>query len=136
MAILSFKKRFAGKVRNGRKRQTIRAVRKYPITPGETLYLYTALRTKYAEKLREVKCKAVLNITIYLNSGLIDVLETTKHAHVRYTYCTTDNLNYFARRDGFKNWDDMKAFWIAEHGVKKGKRKVILSKFEGILIKW
>ncbi len=44
MALLGFKKRFADKVRTGRKRQTIRAFRKYPIVPGETLYLYTALR--------------------------------------------------------------------------------------------
>lgn len=136
MAILSFKKRFAGKVRNGRKRQTIRAIRKYPIVPGETLYLYTALRTKWTEKLREVKCKSVQAITIYINSGLIDVFETAFDHTTRTTYTTIENLNGFAKADGFKDWEDMKAFWIAEHGVKKGKRKAILQPFEGILIKW
>ena len=133
MAILSFKKRFAGKVRNGSKRQTIRAFRKYPIVPGETLYLYTALRTKWAKKLREVKCKEVLGIRIFLNSGTITL------SGIGYGYRmlnTTQELNTFAQADGFKNWEDMKVFWVAEHGVKKGKRKVILTKFEGILIKW
>lgn len=133
MAILSFKKRFAGKVRNGSKRQTIRAFRKYPITPGETLYLYTALRTKWAKKLREVKCKSVEPITIFLNSGTITI---GYHDTGYQIFNTTSELNTFAQADGFKNWEDMKAFWIAEHGVKKGKRKVILKNFQGILIKW
>jgi len=128
MALLGFKKRFAEPVRSGRKRQTIRAFRKYPISPGETLYLYTALRTKYAEKLKEVRCKQVGLITIFINSGEI----ITKDG----VYNTKSELNAFAKRDGFKDWEDMKAFWIAEHGVKKGKRKVILRKFTGILIKW
>lgn len=128
MAILGFKKRFAGKVRNGRKKQTIRAFRKYPIKPGETLYLYTALRTKWAEKLRVVTCKSVELIHIYFNQGIIILPEQTID--------TKQELNAFAKADGFKDWDDMKAFWFAEHGVKKGKRKTILRKFEGTLTKW
>lgn len=144
MAILGFKKQFAGKVRNGRKRQTIRAFRKYPIKQGETLYLYTALRTKNAEKLREVKCKSVHAIEIWFNRGLILYTDTDtyysdilkKHVLIKRGFSGIKTLNAFARCDGFKNWDDMKAFWIAEHGVKKANRKLILLKFEGILIKW
>jgi hypothetical protein len=128
MAILSFKKRFAGKVRNGRKRQTIRGFRKYPIKPGDKLYLYTALRTKWAKKLREVWCKSNVLIHIYFNSREIILPDAVLH--------TDAELNAFARADGFKDFDDMKAFWIAEHGVKKGKRKVILRPFKGTLIKW
>lgn len=128
MAILSFKKRFAGKVRNGRKRQTIRGFRKYPIVPGETLYLYTALRTKYAKKLRVVRCKNCVPIKISFNKReviLPDAVLTLDY-----------ELDAFAVRDGFKDFDDMKAFWIEEHGVKKGNRKVILLPFKGILITW
>jgi hypothetical protein len=139
MAILSFKERFAGKVRNGSKRQTIRAPRKYPITPGERLYLYTALRTKYAKKLREVVCKSVTHIQILFNTGNIHFLYPINNNNkVALIGSITDieGLNVFAKRDGFKDWEDMKAFWIQEHGVKKGKRKVILRMFEGILIKW
>jgi hypothetical protein len=152
MAILSFKKRFAGKVRNGRKRQTIRAFRKYPIKPGETLYLYTALRTIYATKLREVVCKTVSVITIYFNTPRIVIDHGKQNAELvdvptgevisqfsierGQVIVYKNELNAFAVRDGFKDFEDMRAFWIAEHGVKKGKRKVILRPFKGILITW
>lgn len=131
MAILSFKKRFAGKVRNGRKRQTIRGFRKYPIKAGETLYLYTALRTKYAEKLRVVTCKSTEIIHIFFNNSKQIILPEHEQ-----TMDTDAELNAFAKADGFKDFEDMRAFWIAEHGVKKGKRKVILRPFTGTLIKW
>lgn len=137
MAILSFKKRFAGNVRNGRKRQTIRGFRKYPIRPGETLYLYTALRTKYAKKLREVTCESVHNIFILFNGKKIFVFEQSdtgfRHPAI---YNSDAALDAFAKADGFKDFEDMRAFWIAEHGVKKGNRKVILRPFKGTLIKW
>ena len=143
MPAYSFKKRFAGSVRNGRKRQTIRKPRKYPTKPGDTLYLYTALRTKWAKKLREVTCKSVHRIYIFFNKPYIHIspcwnpnpdgkIVLVKGAIISDMY----KLNEFARADGFKNWEDMKAFWIAEYGVKKGNRKVILRKFEGELIKW
>src|SRR5688572_5122833 len=128
MPAYSFKKRFAGSVRNGHKRQTIRKPRKNPTKPGDTLYLFTAQRTRYCEILRTVVCKSTELIHIHFNSGVVILPEVV--------YNTTGELNRFAKADGFKNWEDMKAFWIAEHGVKKGKRKVILRKFEGELIKW
>lgn len=129
MAILSFKKRFAGKVRNGRKRQTIRGFRKYPIKAGETLYLYTALRTKYAKKLRVVTCKSTQNIFIWFNARRVFISGDA-------VLVSDAALNAFAKADGFNDFEDMRAFWIAEHGVKKGKRKVILRPFKGTLIKW
>jgi hypothetical protein len=134
MAILGFKKRFVGKIKNGRKRQTIRKFRKYPITPGETLYLYTALRTKYAQKIREVICKWVYGISISLNNNWILIVGGPCGEQVKLTGINA--LNKFAKADGFKDWEDMKAFWLAEHGVKKGKRKVILKKFVGTLTTW
>jgi hypothetical protein len=128
MALLGFKKRFAPKVRGGKKRQTIRNFRKYPIRVGETLYLYTALRTKYSEKLREAKCKSVDVITISFNTGSISYgseILTKDH-----------ELDSFAKKDGFNDWNDMRDFWIQEHGVKKGNRKVILLPYTGTLIQW
>lgn len=133
MAILSFKKRFAGKVRNGSKCQTIRAFRKYPIRQGETLYLYTALRTKFAKRLRVVKCKSVNRIDISFNKPLIIIWYSTDESLALHTIY---QLNEFAKADGFSDWDDMKSFWIQEHGVKKGKRKAILRIFKGNLYKW
>lgn len=134
MALLGFKKRFVPKIRRGTKQQTIRTFRKYPISPGETLYLYTALRTKYAEKIKEVICDWVYTIDIKINAGIITI--NNGPCGESTTLKGTHELDQFAKRDGFANWQDMKAFWIAEHGVKKGNRKVILTTFRGMLITW
>ena len=52
MPALNFKKEFADKVASGEKRQTIRALRKDGKNPrpGQKLYLYTGMRTKYCRK--------------------------------------------------------------------------------------
>lgn len=119
MAILGFKKRFADKIRSGKKRQTIRAFRKYPIKTGETLYLYTALRTKYAKKLKEAICLGTYTIHLHLRMNIIILPE-----HVMNT---PKELNAFARRDGFADWDDLKLFWKETHEEDE---------FKGTLIRW
>ncbi|HMG94378.1 MAG TPA: hypothetical protein VK589_30165 [Chryseolinea sp.] len=123
MAALSFKQRFAGKIRNGQKRQTIRAIRKYPITPGETLYLYVGQRTKHCEKLREVKCSHTKPISIYFNV-VVDriVIDNT------LTLDELMDLDWFAKSDGFRDWNDMRDFWIENHPGK--------GSFHGQLITW
>lgn len=126
MAILNFQKRFADKVRRGIKQQTIRAFRKYPIEFGERLYLYTGLRTKLARKLRgEAWCIGTrfieiteVGITIYYKNTRPDRMVARSRSLAR--------LNRFAVADGFKDWAEMKAFWLETHGLP----------FEGTLIKW
>lgn len=54
MPIINFKPEFAELVASGKKRQTIRAMRKRPFKVGDKLYLYTGLRTKQVRNL--VKC--------------------------------------------------------------------------------
>lgn len=51
MPQLNFSKQFAAAVSDGSKRQTIRAKRKNPIRTGDTLHLFTGLRTKQARRL-------------------------------------------------------------------------------------
>lgn len=53
MPALNFKAQFAPLVESGAKRRTIRAFRKDKRDPkqGDTLYLYTGLRTKYAKPI-------------------------------------------------------------------------------------
>jgi hypothetical protein len=46
----------------GMKRQTIRALRKYPFKVGDNLYLYTGCRTKQARKLGEAQAREVFTI--------------------------------------------------------------------------
>ena len=64
MPALNFKKEFSADVRSGKKSQTIRPKRKNPIKPGDPLYLYSGMRTKHCEKLREAKALKVVEISI------------------------------------------------------------------------
>lgn len=58
MPALNFKKRFEPMIESGDKRQTIRAKRKDCRDPkeGQTLYLYTGMRSKGCRKLGEAPC--------------------------------------------------------------------------------
>lgn len=51
--LLGFKKRFVEPIQIGTKVFTMRVPRKKEPKIGETLYMYTALRTKYCEKITD-----------------------------------------------------------------------------------
>jgi len=116
MAILNFQKQFVPLIKSGKKRQTIREARKHPIKVGETLYLYTDLRTKKAKKIRQVICKSVDKISIE-GTGLW-LNEQNWHY--------LQHLDVFAINDGFKDWRELVHWFANIHGLP----------FEGILIKW
>ena len=116
MPILNFQKQFAEAVKNGTKKQTIRATRKYPIKKGDTLYLYTGLRTKSAEMLKEVICKDALDIKI---DWYKVVLPTT-------TINYLEKLEAFAKADGFEDWTALLSWFEDTHGLP----------FKGQLILW
>lgn len=137
MGALSFKKQFIKplqlglKNKKGGKRQSIRNFRKRPLKVGETVYLYFGMRTKHCKKIGESVIKYVQRICI-------------KKDHIKiYVYCekcewwkldkwiTGNDLNTFAKADGFKDFEDMKSFWIKEHG-KKGNP----FPYNGNLYKW
>jgi len=118
MPILNFQKQFATSVKNGDKRQTIRSPRKHPIREGDTLYLYTGLRTKNTEKLNEVICDEVVDVEIGLRR--VDI------AGGFFWIDHQTDLDDFAKEDGFKNYDDMRRWFKDTHGLP----------FKGTLIKW
>jgi hypothetical protein len=65
MALINFSREdFIDAVANGSKHFTIRQLRKKPIKKGETLQLYTGLRTKQARKLKDTVCKNIWDIKI------------------------------------------------------------------------
>lgn len=131
MVAYSFKQRFVKPIKAGLgmkvfaeigdpictpKRQTIRAVgKRRHARAGETLQLYTAMRTKQCRKIGEATCVYVMPISI-------DVLKTK----LKFSDFVTD-ADAFARADGFDCAADMHAFWLKEHGP---------GKFEGVLIRW
>ena len=125
MPVLNFQKQFAGAVKSGKKRQTIRAPRKYPIKKGDTLYLYTGMRTKKAVKLNEVVCRSTWVIKINENGYNLQNdlgqfwIVSNRQNHILI-------MNSFAQSDGFKDWDDMIRWFEKTHGLP----------FKGTLIEW
>lgn len=126
MPIYNFQKRFAEKVRTGEKLQTIRKRRKRPTAESETLYLYTGLRSKNPEKLREAKCVRVLPIEIHAESYLM-----FPRIKVGAEWISRSEMDAFARADGFANAAEFFEFWRDVHGLTV---KNPLTGFE--LIQW
>jgi hypothetical protein len=117
MVAYSFKQRFAAPILAGTKCQTIRADRRRHARPGEEMQLYTGMRTKQCRLLARVKCSQVHPVTLSFLQG-----------QVRIGRISYYDLDAFARRDGFEDWDDMRAFWHEEHGAP--------AEWEGVLVSW
>lgn len=105
------------------KRQTIRAIgKRRHARPGETLQLYTGMRTKQCRLIGKAVCSAVKPITISVANEWISVGgEKSVPDNVR---CLDD----FASLDGFGSWTEMREFWREEHPG--------IDLFKGVLIKW
>jgi len=121
MVAYSFRSRFIQPIEVGRKRQTIRNDRKRHARPGEQVQLYTAMRTKQCRLIARSICFAVTPIRLEFESPRITVGD-------RLPIVARDDRDSFAWRDGFEDWDDMAAFWKAEHET--------LDVFSGVLIEW
>ncbi len=101
---------FAEAIVAGRIKHTIRAARKYPDKPGDTLYLYTGLRTKEAKLLMEVVCVKVEQVNIW---PIIRALGSLKTMGITIDGAELDDseCEHFARRDGFRDLKEMMKFW-------------------------
>lgn len=117
MPAYNFKAMFAEAVESGRKRCTIRKRRKRPTKVGETLYIYTGMRTKECRKLREAECLAVVPVRI-------DEREFVVNGH-ELKPGTADAI---ARLDtaGIWGWRGFVQFFADTYGLP----------FEGVLIQW
>ena len=110
MPLLGFKKRFAPLVEAGTKRTTIRKKRKDGRNPhpGETLFLYTGLRTKHCRKLRPDEiCKSVEEITIHCGGRIIVACKELNESE----------KNQVAVADGFSNASELVTFLIGRAHV-------------------
>jgi len=136
MVAYSFKARFAEPIIALTKRQTIRANgKRRHARPGETLQLYTAMRTKQCRKLIKTDpiCESVtpVRLSFSLECGPL-IFVVGDHQ------LSCQEMDELAEADGFDGSNtgfnavmDMTAFWFENHG--KGKD---LIEFEGVLIKW
>ena len=123
MPALNFKQEFADLVESGKKRQTIRAYRKdgRDPKPGDTLYLYTGMRTKQCRKLGEAVCGGVYTFGLswsWQERGIVAV-RTGRG-------CPVHGGEEVATQDGFESLADMVDWFEKVHGLP----------FEGVLIRW
>ena len=101
MGLYNFQQRFVPFILAGTKTHTIRARRANPDKPGNTLYLYTGLRTKKAKLLMRVPCVKVEEITIGLD-GVV---------YIDQVKLAADERDQLAKRDGFDDFPHMFDFW-------------------------
>jgi hypothetical protein len=105
------------------KRQTIRAIgKRRHARPGETIQLYTAMRTKQCRKLGEARCLSVQPIKLFIGPASIGVDIDGEY------FCGSTRTKEFAQSDGFADVEEMIRFWMENH---PGARE-----FSGMLIKW
>lgn len=117
MVAFNFRPRFAPKVEAGEKTNTIRAGKKR-CKVGDAVQLYTEQRTKKCRKIGDGRCIEVMPIAIWRNRLLLN-----KHLiEGRWA------RDYFARMDGFEDWEDMMEFFF-----HPGIRKRV---FRGYFYKW
>ncbi|MCK5610976.1 ASCH domain-containing protein [Candidatus Pacearchaeota archaeon] len=116
MPALNFKKEFAPLVESGKKKQTIRQVRKNPIKAGDTLYLYTGMRTKQCRKLREETCTRAQAFSIDVGGV----------AYLGGKQLDWDSATELAIKDGFDKYRAFRKFFNNQYGLP----------FEGVLIEW
>lgn len=122
MVAYSFKARFGPLIATRAKTQTVRSGRKRHARPGETLQLYTGMRTRSCKLIATATCVAVSPIRFDFRPDR-EMVEVHHRAAVQPA-----ELDFFAQSDGFADWADLKAFWAREHeGVER---------WEGVLIQW
>lgn len=105
MGLYNFQPRFVAPIREGVKRQTIRATRKHPDKPGSRMHLYTGLRTKNARIIDIVTCTSVHSILIGQSLFEEVVIE------VDGWQLDPVGMSLLAFKDGFDSLPDFLEFW-------------------------
>jgi hypothetical protein len=97
------------------------------------MQLYHGMRTRQCFLIGGARCVSVNEIRINFNTHpVIDVL--TSEGWERYA---GDNLDAFARRDGFSNWNDMHVFWRDAHSdLWDNPPQGRIGYFNGVIICW
>lgn len=129
MPAYSFKEQFCESVQTGSKTHTVRALRtgkSRHAMPGDTVYLYYGMRTKFCRKLGEGICTKVDKITISHNGIFLSGRALSQH-----------EMNVFAWKDGFRPegstaeepgsaWLMMWKFWGTKLDTADGWKGVVI----------
>lgn len=117
MPAYNFKECFADDVQSGKKRQTVRAVRKRETKSGDPLYLYTGMRTKRCRKLLTTTCREIKSIEIGRNGIRLGGTFFRRWSEPVWE---------FARADGFGDAGEMIQWFNTVYGLP----------FFGVVIYW
>lgn len=125
MPVYSFQERFIPLLIDGSKKQTIRKKRRGQAKPGDILYLYFGMRTKYCKKIMEADCREVKEIIIHKN-GVVTVGGRKLNKYEKDTLAFNDGfrLSNYPRHDG--SFDLMLRWWKQTHELP----------FKGDIIYW
>lgn len=135
--LLGFRKQFAPKILDGSKKFTIRNPRRRSPKIGETLYMYTGLRTKAASLITsEHTLNGVQKVDIFIENQVYTENKTKGKYSIGITIGGRSldlvEINYFVKCDGFENLADFRDYWIKEKGEKtdyfqQGHKKPMLT---------
>jgi hypothetical protein len=120
--LLNFRAEFAPLVESGEKPHTVRARRRDgrdPL-PGDTLHLYTGLRTKAVRLMRREVCDYVREITIQPSAGNVH------HVLLGGIPLEQSHVEMLARFDGFTSGTEFVSYFEKTYGLP----------FTGLLIGW
>jgi hypothetical protein len=107
MVAYNFKPQFAEAVERGSKCQTIRPPgRRRHAVPGQMLQLYTGMRTPVCRLLRIAPCTISTGCSIF---GHMAVVEGWR--------LLGNDLEIFARDDGFASWSEMMNWFREAYGL-------------------
>jgi hypothetical protein len=124
MPIMSFKARFVDPIHDGSKVHTFRAGVRL-VRPGQTLYMQTGPRYK-ARRFSEKYVLRVRDCTISDQTVMI--------WHETGSGFIVPPLDQFAHADGFRDWADLREFFLEMHGRQGPSGAFFLVK--GQLIQW
>lgn len=115
MPAYNFQEAFASYVWCEAKKQTIRAKRRHRPRVGQTAYCFAGMRTRKCRRLGQWPIRVVADVRID-EAGVI----------LNGAPIHPEDLDAFARADGFGHWDAMLNWFRASHGLP----------FNGDLISW
>ena len=112
MGLYNFMPRFVPFIKAGTKKHTIRSMRRYPDKVGNTLHLYSGLRTKRAKLIKRAECVKIERIFIEI-LGPMPVLihERDIAVSIDGVQLSESEKERLARADGFESFRDMTFFW-------------------------
>ena len=125
MALINFSREsFIVDVISGKKRCTIRSMRKQTIDNGEMLYLYTGLRTSHARKLRETTCKRTAQLLIKTASSASEAYPIDFYVNDRLL--SPKSSESLAKKVGFASVAELYAYFSKHYTFP----------FHGQVIEW